>query len=274
MANSLIRLLTLRIFSRAVIARLRMRNCTRLLVVALIACSSGCASVPTQSIPAPVSSIPAPASPCLPGPFETDREKIAAAIASTRSVSTNPSRERRFSTKPDVWPFTDGVVSEGDGGLPPPYHEGDSVGISGRVEYDGTKYLARSVESEATLQGNHFVDEHYVVAKVRPTVEQARDIACLVNQLLRPPATPTQPERVPTQDPSRIPAEIVVVAPPRPCMIEYTDGHWESLVIRVAGAPAMVSNALSCGDATKLESLLSSAVAAPFLNAGVQQYPR
>jgi len=235
------------------------------LVFAVIACSSGCASAPAQPIPAQES-------PCLQGPFETDREKIAAAIASLPRVSTKPSRERRSSTKPDVWTFADGVASEGGGGLPPPYQVGDSVGVSARVEYDATRYLARYVGTEATLLGDHLGDDRYYIATVRPTVEQARDIACLINQLLQPPAAPAKQE---AEEPRTVPGEIVVTAHKRElCYNEYTDGHWESLQIRVGGAPTKVSTALSCSDAGRLETLLSGTVGAAFLNAGVPKRAR
>ena len=242
------------------------KSYTRALIVAFIACSCGCASVPAPPVLAPP--ILSQESPCVAGPLEIDREKIAAAIASLPRVSTKPSREHRSFTKPDVWAFADGVVSEGGGGLPAPYHEGDSVGISGRVEYDATKYLARSVETEATLRGNHLVDERYLIATVRPTVEQARDIACLINQLVNPPASMTKQEPAATEELPSPPGEIVVTARRREfCQNEYTDGHWESLQLRVGGAPAAASKALSCADASRLEGLLPGAVGAAFLDA-------
>jgi hypothetical protein len=206
---------------------------------------------------------------CPQGPFETDRDKIAAAIASMPVISSTPSRERRSSTKPDAWTLIDGVTTEGGGGLVPPAREGQPVSLSARVEYDATRYLARYVRTEATLRGDHLAEERYFIATVRPTVEQARDIACLVNQLLQPPVAPLKQEPAPTQDPSAVPAEIVVIAPPKPCSVEYTDGHWEGMELRVDGAPATASKALFCGDAGRLEALLSSAVGAPFLNAGL-----
>jgi hypothetical protein len=132
----------------------------------------------------------------------------------------------------------------------------------------------RDVRTEATLRANRLVDERYFTRTVRPTVEHARDIACLVNQLLNPPVPPAKQEPATAAEPRADPAEIVVIAPPRPCSVEYTDGHWESLVVRVGGAPATASRALSCGDAGRLEALLSSAVGAPFLDTGLATHAR
>jgi hypothetical protein len=241
--------------------------CPRVLVLALIACSSGCASAPLCQFPLKC--------PCLQGPFETDREKITAAIEDMPRVSTKPSREQRSSTKPDVWMFADGVVSEGGGGLPLPYREGDSVGLSARVEYDATNDLARYVGTEVTIRGNQLVDERYYIATVRPTVEQARDIACLANQLLNSTASPTKPAPAPTEEPSIASGEIVVTAHKRElCDNQYNDGHWESLQVRVGGRPAPTSKALSCSDAGRIEALLSGAVGAAFLNAGIPAHAK
>jgi hypothetical protein len=149
--------------------------------------------------------------------------------------------------------------------LAAPVREGAPVSLSARVEYDSKSYLARYVRTVVTLRSSHLADESYFTRTVRPTVEQARDIACLVNQLLSPNVSPPKQEPAKAKAPRANPLEIVVIAPPRPCENEYTDGHWESLVLRVGGAQATASPALSCSDAGRLEALLSSAVGAPFL---------
>jgi hypothetical protein len=202
---------------------------------------------------------------CPQGPFETDRDKIAAALTSLPTLPKTFGRERQSDTKPEPWTLTDGVASEGGGGLAPPVREGARVGLSARVEYDSKSYLARYVGTVATLRSNRLADERYLIRTVRPTVEQARDIACLVNQLLSPNVPPPKQEPAKAEDPRANPVEIVVIAPPRPCESEYTDGHWESLVLRVGGAQATASPALACSDAGRLDALLSSAVGAPFL---------
>jgi hypothetical protein len=202
---------------------------------------------------------------CPVGPFETDRVKIASALANMPALSNVLGREEQSSAKPEAWMLTDGVATEGGGGLSPPAREGEPVGLSARVEYDAQSYVARYVRTEATLRGNRLTDERYFTRTVRPTVEQARDVACLANQLLNPPDVPTKQAPAKTETPRTDAVEIVVVAPPRPCSNAYTDGHWESLVLRVRGASAAASPALSCSDAGRLEALLSSAVGAPFL---------
>jgi hypothetical protein len=202
---------------------------------------------------------------CPQGPFETDRDKIAAALTSLPTLPKTFGRERQSDTKPEAWTLTDGVASEGGGGLAPPVREGVPVSLSARVEYDSKSYLTRYVGTVATLRSNRLADERYLIRTVRPTVEQARDIACLVNQLLSPNVPPPKQEPVNAEDLRANPVEIVVIAPPRPCESQYTDGHWESLVLRVGGAQAKVSPALSCSDTLRLEALLSSAVEAPFL---------
>jgi hypothetical protein len=121
--------------------------CMAALVFAAFTCSSGCASAPAAE------PTPAEEPPCPQGPFETDRSKIVTAIASLPRVSTKPSRERRSSRQPDVWTLTNGVISEGGGGLPPPYRVGDSVGVFARVEYDATRYFARYVRTVRRSSG-------------------------------------------------------------------------------------------------------------------------
>src|SRR6202044_2060917 len=72
------------------------RDRTRALIFALIAYSS--------------SNMPAAADEprCPVGPFETDRVKIAAALAKLPSLSSALGRERPSSTKPEAWTITDG----------------------------------------------------------------------------------------------------------------------------------------------------------------------
>jgi hypothetical protein len=224
------------------------------LVFAAIACSASAAAA--QSTPEEP--------PCPQGPFETDRGKIVTAIASLPPVSTKPSRERQSSRQPDIWTLANGVFSEGGGGLPSSYRPGATVGVVARVEYDATRYFARYVRTVATVVRNDLRDYRYYIATVRPTVEQARDIACLVNQLLQSPAAPAKQEAKESQ---AIPGEIVVTAPKREvCDIEYTDGHEESLQIWVGGTQATFSTALSCSDVGRLDALLSGAVGAAFSN--------
>lgn len=231
------------------------------LVSAAVAYSSGCASAPAEPILArtPTS---APESPCPQGPFESDPNKIRIAIESLPRVSTKPTRESRSSSEPSAWALTNGVFSAGGGGLPSPYKPGDTVGVYGRVEYDATRYFARYVRTVATYLGNGIGDYRYYTSTVRLTVEQARYIACTVNQLLQPLGAPANEEAVELQ---AMPKEIVVTAQKR-CDIEYTDGHEESLLVWVGGTPAAFSKALSCGDIAKLGGLLSSAVGAAFSN--------
>jgi hypothetical protein len=234
------------------------KSCMAALIFAAIASSFGCASAPAAE------PTPAEESPCPNGPFETDRGKIVTAIASLPPVSTKPSRERRSSRQPDVWTLANGVISEGGGGLPSPYRVSASVGVSARVEYDATRYFARYVRTVATILRNDLGDYRYYIATVRPTVEQARDIACLVNKLLQSPAAPAKQE---AKEPQAISGEIVVTAPKRKvCDIEYTDGHGESLQIWVGGTPATFSTALSCSDVVRLDALLSGSVGAAFSN--------
>ena len=181
------------------------------------------------------------------------------------ALSNAVGRESLSSTKPDAWAIIDGVASEGGGGLAPPTREGVPVSLSARVEYDAKSYVARYVRTEATLRGNRLVDERYFTRTARPTGEQAKDIACLANQLLNPTVSPRQEKPAKKGGPHTEPAENVVIAKLRPCSNYYSDGHWESLVLRVDGAQAAASQAQSCSDAARLETLLSSAVGAPFV---------
>lgn len=96
----------------------------RALIFALIAYSSWAAPAAAQE---PV---------CPQGPFETDRGKIASALAGMPALSSALGQERPSSTKPDAWTITDGVTSEGGGGLAPPAREGEPISLSAGVEYD------------------------------------------------------------------------------------------------------------------------------------------
>jgi hypothetical protein len=203
---------------------------------------------------------------CPSGPFEIDRAKIAAALATLPVLPRKLTRERQSSTKPEAWTFTDGIKHGGGGGLAAPYQEGHWVGLSGGMEYDATRYLARWIQTEERVRRDQTIEERYITKIARPSVEQARAIACLVNQLLEVPTAPAEPEPAPAGDPSAIPTEIVVVAPrrPVPCSFEFTDGHWEYFGVLVANAPAAASKMLSCSDVGRLEESISRAVGAPF----------
>jgi biotin carboxyl carrier protein len=198
---------------------------------------------------------------CPPGPFETDRDKIAAALTALPALSPKLSRERRSFVRPEAWRFTDGVATEGGGGLNFA-REGQPVILSVRTEYDATHYLSRHVVTQA-LRG----EQYYFTSLLRPTGEEARNIACLANQLLRPAVSPATEEPSTAQKPTS--AEAAVTAQPPRCEIEYSDGHWETFDLRVGGTAATISQALSCGDAERLRSLLTGAVYAPFAKAGL-----
>ncbi len=142
------------------------------------------------------------------------------------------------------------------------------------MEYDAKSYLARYVRTVATRRGDLLVEERYFTRTARPTGEQAKDIACLANQLLNATVSPTKERPAKKEKPRTDPTEIVVIAPtlPLPCSNWYSDGHWESLALRVGGTQATASPALSCSDVVRLEALLSNAVGAPFVNtAGTTQ---
>src|SRR5450631_822694 len=163
------------------------RSCARALLLALIFYSSWNMSAAADE------------QQCPKEPFETDRNKIAAAIDSGPALARALGSEHQSSTKPDAWALTDGVTSEGGGGLAPPAQEGKPVSLSARVEYDAKSYVARYVRTDAALRDNRLTDERYFTRTVRPTVEQARDIACLVNQLLNPPVSPLKKETASTK---------------------------------------------------------------------------
>jgi hypothetical protein len=202
--------------------------------------------------------------PCPKGPFETNRDMIAASLESLPTLPESSGRERKSETEPETWTLTDGVASQGGGGLAAPAREGEAVGLSARIEYDSKGYLARYTGTEAIFENNSLGKRRYSTRTVRPTVEQARNIACLVNQLLIRNVPPTKQRPAKKQGPSANPMEIVVSAPRR-CVDEYSDGHWESLQLRVGSAYAPASPALSCSEVGRLEAQLSSALGAPFL---------
>jgi hypothetical protein len=201
---------------------------------------------------------------CPHGPFETDRDRIATALATLPALAKSPGGEHQSYSEPKAWTLTDGVISEGGGSFATMVvREGGPVSVSARLEYDSRRYVARHVRTVATLRHGRLVDERYVIRTVRPTVEQARGIACLVNQLLNPGVPPAK-EPAQVEGPRAIPMGVIVSAPPRPCEVEYFDG-WDSLVLRVGGEQVTVSPALSCDDAFKIQGLLERAVGAPFL---------
>jgi hypothetical protein len=191
--------------------------------------------------------------PCPLGPFETDRDKIAAALSSMPPSPDGLSHEQQSFVHPETWELTDGVVSEGAGGLQAPGWEKRPIVKSVLLEYDAKRYLSRYTRTEGMLRGGHLTDERYITSTVRPSVEEARNIACLVNQLVPPPVSQNSPERIATPTKPR-------------CESTYSDGHWERLELRVGGAMTGANPALPCGDAVRLRALLSSAVGAPFAN--------
>src|ERR1700674_2752760 len=69
---------------------------------------------------------------CPQSPFETDRDKIAAALTSLLTLPKTFARERQSYTKPEAWTLTDGVASEGGGGLAPPGRGGGAGRLSRR----------------------------------------------------------------------------------------------------------------------------------------------
>jgi hypothetical protein len=98
---------------------------------------------------------------CPSGPLETDRVKIAAALASMPALPKALGREHPSSTKPEAWTLIDGVATGAGGGLAPPTREGQPVSLSARVEYDANRCVARYVRTEATLRGDRLADERF-----------------------------------------------------------------------------------------------------------------
>jgi hypothetical protein len=123
---------------------------------------------------------------CPAGPFETDVGVIAAAIAS------QPLKSRVWDASPELFGFptqlTDGAFWTSSGGLASP----------GRwLYYDAKRYVAVRVVAEwgsrkaRTGQGpNQMIRRNargvFTTTVTRPTPAQARELACLTNQLAMP----------------------------------------------------------------------------------------
>ena len=197
---------------------------------------------------------------CPQGPFETDRDRIAAAM--TSMPVTSPSQEQT-STAPEMWTLTDGFEWEGGGGLQAPREDGLPYGSYVQESYDAKRYIARYVIHDWVLHpGRHEVDR-YSTTLVRPTPEQAREIACLGNQLLQPASERETPPPPPAK--AKSPKEVVVTGSrgPRCAAPNFTDGHVESHRLFTSATGLAYGAGLSCVAIGVLEQRLNAAVYAP-----------
>jgi hypothetical protein len=199
---------------------------------------------------------------CPPGPFETNRDTIASRMA---AMPVTFSSQEQSSTPPEQWTLTDGVVWKGGGGLQIPRKDGLPYGSTGEEAYDAKRYIERYVSDswvmypakEPTYPPQHLV-ETYSTTIVRPTPEEAREIACLVNQLLRPKS---EEPRARTETP---PPEGVIGNRMSRCVSpSFSDGYWESLRLRTSTTGVSYGAGLSCAAIGALERRLTVALRRP-----------
>lgn len=210
--------------------------------------------------------------PCPAGPFETDIQAIAAAIAAEPLKPVAWYAERSISNAPFGDRLTDGATMRSSGGFM-------STG-GGSTEYDAKRYVI--VETEWSTKRAGFDSERlksskptpnqvtqkvgkltYITIVGRPALDDAREFACVANELLAPshPKLPTS-SFVPPSDPNWN-GEITIVARkglpgcPEP---QFTDGHEESFALMTSHPGMKYNTDLSCTAQADLEGRLKETV--------------
>jgi hypothetical protein len=207
---------------------------------------------------------------CPQGPFETDHDKIVAVLAKAPVPPVTLGTDVRSSTPPENWHVSNGVTRFSAGGLDTSIWDDESRIITSYSGiYDADRYVSRSVIKEENFNSKkgRVVDTSYLITTTRPTPEQAKDIACLANQLLNPPVSlhePVAPTPVDRTEPGSPPELVVTGRRMRRCEAQYTDAHVESTNLVVGAAAASASRDLSCGTQLDLELRLGRAVDAPY----------
>lgn len=214
---------------------------------------------------------------CPDGPFETDARLIAAAIAAEPLQPVGWYAERAIAAAPLGDQPADGATMGGAGGF---------MSTGGEfAAYDARSYVI--VETQWTIDRPEFRlqfglqpqkppeplpnrviqkvgDVIYVTIIGRPTPDDAREFACLANQLLAPPRP--QPPPPPAYEPWLDPhwnGEITIVAHKRlPGCAEpqWSDGHMESFGLRTSRPGARYNTDLSCIARSDLEGNLKEVV--------------
>lgn len=212
--------------------------------------------------------------PCPSGPFETDAAAISNALA-VRSAQPSPPEGAPGSPNTTASErFTEGVVWTGAGGF-----MSDPVSKAW-LYYDAKRYQSVSGSSEpgqaAEIAKQYDLDRAgsglvirqvavgvtYITLTAQPTAQQARQIACLANQLFTTSPAKKELAKNPDARPRRhAPAEVTVTGYKR-CGQNFTDGHQESFEL-VTSAPGFRVGGLDCPQRQALEDRLKEAIYAP-----------
>jgi sugar lactone lactonase YvrE len=213
---------------------------------------------------------------CPTGPFETDLVKISRELAVLSAQSSSAGNTSGSSGVTGSGRLTDGFFWSGAGGL------GAVPGSGAWQSYDAKRYLsvsestgpgkaseiARTFERSSLGSGIAVrqIDVHLTSTTVtaRPTPEQAKEIACLANQLVTPPSA--EGAELPHDSGVRLgnsPQEVIVIGrrPPASCQ-NFTDGHVESFEL-LTSAPGLRSGGRPCPVLMDLENRLQKAAYEP-----------
>jgi hypothetical protein len=211
---------------------------------------------------------------CPQGLFETDQDKIVAALASAPVPPVTLGTHIRSSTPPETWVVSIGVTHFAAGGLEIPREDDLQISTSFHAMYDADRYVFQYVVKQETFRSRLLIDTSYFTTTTRPTPEQAKDIACVANELLNPPdslreAVPSPPVH---QNELESLAEVIVTGRRiRPiCQAWYSDAHIESTGLVVPAAAADDTKSLVCDNLLTLEERLGRAVVAPYNEAWLQ----
>jgi NHL repeat len=208
---------------------------------------------------------------CPAGPFETDIHAIAAAIAAEPPKPVSWYAERAISNAPIGDPLTDGASMTGSGGFM------STGGAS--TEYDAKRYVI--VETQWSTKRSDFDSQrlkpakppNQVIRKVgnltymtiigRPAPEDAREFACVANELLAPSHPKPPPSSFePPSDPHWNGDITIVGHTRRPGCPEpqFSDGHMESFVLMTSRPGMKYNTDLSCTAQAELEGHLKEIV--------------
>jgi len=209
---------------------------------------------------------------CPAGPFETDIHAIAATIAADPLKPVAWYAERAISDAPLGDRLTDGATMRGSGGLM-------STG-GGSAEYDAKRYVI--VETEWSTNRTGFDSERlksskpipnqmiqkvgnltYITIVGRPALEDAREFACVANELLAPSHPKLPPSSFePPSDPHWNGDITIVGHRGRPGCPEpqFTDGHKESFALMTSRPGMKYNTDLSCTAQADLEGHLKETV--------------
>ena len=210
--------------------------------------------------------------PCPDGPFETDVHVIAATVAAEPLKPVTWYAARVVPGAPFSDQLTDGATMAGAGGLMSTGGESAAYDAKRYVIIETQWYINRAdfgfePPKPAKPIPNRVIqkagDLTYMTLIGRPTPDDAREFACLANELLTPPRPkPPPPANAPPSDPDWN-GEITIIGHkrspgcPEP---QWTDGHVESFSLMTSRPGMRYNTDLSCTAQSGLEDQIKEVV--------------